>query len=326
MSSTNYKWNYFNILPEEAMVQSEVSTISAVRQGTNIPLPNIHAFEARDDHGITAPFILMDCLKGNVAMNLSMDIPSQYKEAFFRAEAKIQVQLSKLQFPKIGKVIGVAEDGTYIQGPIPGLGGPFDTATEFFQAWSRNIEFDIASSISFFKESIGELASRLSVRDAGPFPLYHGDFGHNNIIVNDHYRVLGVIDWEFAFASPWEIMADFPLHLSALHRAIDAPWNYDENGDPIDLESIQRLADQRAYVAAVEEEEKNQAINSSGGLTLSGSITEFWKATTCDCNEAVPRWKAWILCKTDWGMPVAVVDWDLFVLKLRMTIRAKTIQ
>jgi hypothetical protein len=28
------------------------------------------------------------------------------------------------------------EDGKYQQGPIPRLGGPFDTATEFFKAWA----------------------------------------------------------------------------------------------------------------------------------------------------------------------------------------------
>jgi hypothetical protein len=35
------------------------------------------------------------------------------------------------------------KDGTYQQGPIPGLGNPFDIAIEFFKTWAAKIEFDI---------------------------------------------------------------------------------------------------------------------------------------------------------------------------------------
>jgi hypothetical protein len=51
-----------------------------------------------------------------------------------------QVDLSGIQLPKIGTIIAMNADGKFQQGPIPGLGGPFDTVTEFFQAWAtKNI-------------------------------------------------------------------------------------------------------------------------------------------------------------------------------------------
>lgn len=61
---------------------------------------------------------------------------------------------------------------------------------------------EVFSSVSSFPNSIAKLADRLSICDQGPFPLCHGDFGHNNVIVDDDYEVLGVIDWEHAYAGP----------------------------------------------------------------------------------------------------------------------------
>lgn len=168
-------------------------------------------------------------------------------------------------------------DGSYHQGPIPGLGGPFDTATEFFQAWANKTKFgmtdeqlreacgpyaaEIIPSVSSFAKSIGELANTLSVRDDGPFPLCHGDFGHNNIIVDDQYHILSVIDWEMAFAGPWEIFGDFPLTLSIIPPAIDAPWNYNEDGSPKSADLVEQFADQKWYIEAVKLEENRNRGN-----------------------------------------------------------------
>jgi hypothetical protein len=38
--------------------------------------------------------------------------------------------MAAIRFPKIG-AITKAPDGTYTVGPIPGIGGPFDTAAQF---------------------------------------------------------------------------------------------------------------------------------------------------------------------------------------------------
>jgi len=57
------------------------------------------------------------------------------------------------------------------------------------------------------------VAPNLSLEDEGPFRLIHPDFGHNNIIIDDSYSILGVIDWEGAFVGPSEMAAQFPLRL-----------------------------------------------------------------------------------------------------------------
>ena len=179
-----------------------------------------------------------------------------------------------IELPQIGRIVGRNEDGTYQIGPAPGVGGPFDTAAEYFKAWSMYVKFgvtidqlraasddfadEVEASMKAFKPLLGEKAECLSVNNTGPFRMHHGDFGHNNAVFDDQFRLLGVIDWESAFAAPCEIAAQFPLCLALIPPAMDAPWNYDENGCPSDVEIKELLADREHYIAIVKriEEEK----------------------------------------------------------------------
>lgn len=112
---------------------------------------------------------------------------------------------------------------------------------------------EIITSVTSFPASISKLASKLSLRDHGPFPLYHGDFGHNNTIVNDEFKILGLIDWEFAFAAPWELFSDYPLTFSTFPPLMDAPWNHDSDGSPVDPELCRKVQDQVSYLEAIKE-------------------------------------------------------------------------
>lgn len=167
----------------------------------------------------------------------------------------------------IGTIKEINADGTIQQGPIPGLGGPFTTAEDFFQAWCDNARFglstvqllaacgvyaaEIVPSIESFPTDLAKMTSQLSKFNNGPFPLTHGDFGHNNIVVGHDWRILGVIDWEKAFAAPWEIAGDFPLTLSTVPPAMDAAWNYDDLGHPIDPDVARKFANQKKYIACI---------------------------------------------------------------------------
>jgi len=188
----------------------------------------------------------------------------------------------------IGTLLGKSPDGTFVQGPIPGIGGPFHTAGEYFHAWALNTKFgmdpgrleaacgpltnEIIPSVDGFKAAIQGLAESFSIANNGPFPLCHGDFGHNNIVVNDQYQVLGVIDWETAFAAPWEVFAEFPLTLSMTPAKMDAPWNYDEQGNPKDEELLQQALDQRHYVEAVRKAEAAAGLR--GNQLISRSLQD----------------------------------------------------
>ncbi|KAG6364134.1 hypothetical protein INS49_005732 [Diaporthe citri] len=97
---------------------------------------------------------------------------------------------------------------------------------------------EVVPSVSSSRGSISQLASRPSVLDRGPFPLCRGDFGHNNIIVDDTDHIIGVTDRETAFAGPWEIFADSPL-------------DPNQDGSPKAADLAQKLADQEDCVEDV---------------------------------------------------------------------------
>ena len=55
---------------------------------------------------------------------------------------------------------------------------------------------------------------------------------------------------------------DFPLTLSVIPRAMDPPWNYDEEGRPKSADLAHKLADQKDYIAAVRYHENGSHGNS----------------------------------------------------------------
>ena len=105
---------------------------------------------------------------------------------------------------------------------------------------------------------VGELASKITARDQGPFPLFHVDFGHNNIVVDDDYNVLGVIDWEHACSVP------VPM----------TPDNYNENGTPKDLSISIVIGEQKTYIDTVQSIEQNKGLAPILSATLANQASQ----------------------------------------------------
>lgn len=70
---------------------NEYNTILLVKQKTKIPVPSVHAVELGTENIVKAQFMLMDCLRGNAGIDLSMQIPNFYKRCVFSKMAEIQV-------------------------------------------------------------------------------------------------------------------------------------------------------------------------------------------------------------------------------------------
>ncbi|KAK4196257.1 hypothetical protein QBC40DRAFT_313936 [Triangularia verruculosa] len=64
-----------------------------------------------------------------------------------------RVQITSIRLPKIGKIVRNREGG-YELGPLPGIGGPFDTAAAFFEAWANKVKF------KWDDETIGRIIQR----------------------------------------------------------------------------------------------------------------------------------------------------------------------
>lgn len=183
------------------------------------------------------------------------------------------MKLAAIRLPKIGTIIK-RDNGSYDVGPIPILGGPFDSAAEFYRAWGTHAKFPISetkikqqikddklsnrlsTATRMFPSQVQSKASQLAIHN-GPFPIYHPDLYYSNILVDDNYQILAVIDWEGACTVPWE-MVELPLFLNTVPRPMDAAWNYDATGKPKQAETKQQWHDRGQYVRLVQEAEKLQ--------------------------------------------------------------------
>ncbi|KAJ5420914.1 hypothetical protein N7465_003433 [Penicillium sp. CMV-2018d] len=247
-----------------------------IKEHSSLPVPQVYAYEFDENSPVSAAFILMELLPGSVAMDALGGyeahrgvIPREYRQNFYRSVANCHVQLASLRLPKIGTIVRNREGG-YECGPLPGIGGPFDTATAFFEAWADSVKFKLdketishmmqrgpmpaeqmVAIIENFPSQIKAIASRLSLYNDGPFPLAHNDFLHSNIMVDENnFDVTGIIDWEGACTVPCELLT-FPDFLTAMPASFDLPQKYDQDGQPFDEELREIWRERGEYIEMV---------------------------------------------------------------------------
>lgn len=114
---------------------------------------------------------------------------------------------------------------------------------------------------------------KIIVRNKGPFPLYHFDFRHSNVIVDKDYNILSIIDWENAGTVPWEVV-EFPLFLYTLPTPMDLPSNYDSDGNPIDDETRQQWEERNEYLQSAKEAERKMAYDNNLSTMLASRTSQ----------------------------------------------------
>ena len=125
--------------------------------------------------------------------------------------------MSTLHFDRIGSINKDAH-GNFCIGPIPGIGGPFCNAADYYRAWTLSQRGNPRRRHKSdpFPEHISRAAEFLSVQPSGPFTLSHPDFGYHNFLVDDDYNILALIDWSGARVQPIEFSAVLPMFLCSL--------------------------------------------------------------------------------------------------------------
>ena len=151
-------------------------------------------------------------------------------------------------------------------GPIPGFGGPFKSAAEYFTAWANLHKPNIGlkpQQNQDFPARLEKIALKLSTHDAGPFSLVHVDFGSYNILVDDDYNICSIIDWDCASVLPIEFAAVYPADFGNLP---DVFWM----GSPMDndqrrMEEAAEKKIRQRYITflGIEEKEKGYAVQLS---------------------------------------------------------------
>ncbi|KAG5779848.1 hypothetical protein H9Q73_006497 [Fusarium xylarioides] len=252
------------------------------------PVPHIFAFQVDDTNPARSAFILLEFIPGNTTTEEAGGydwslVPRQHRPVLYQTIATAHVQIASARLPKIGAVIR-QEDGSFTVGAIPGLGGPFDTAASFIEAWATKMKFpaeedeirrrvplslidQVLEGTTSFPARLMKLARRgKHFSKEGPFPIRHADFFHSNVIVTKDYHVLGVIDWERSYTMPWELV-DAPCFLTTVPRLLNPPEQY-KSGRPVDQDEVENWEDEDVYATLVRDAERKACADQKLSRTL----------------------------------------------------------
>lgn len=196
--------------------------------------------------------------------------------------------MSSVRFPMIGCIIRTSNG--YSVGPIPGIGGPFETSADFFTRWAKGAVLPLSrrgvkqrtppeqfeqvwDSLTRFPSQVAKLAESYSFRK-GPFPVIHGDLFRSNVLMDDDCNVKAIIDWEDAMVGPWELV-EFIKDLRVVPAAMNGPL-YEEP-----LSARQRRIERENYVRYVAEVEVRHSLDNTLSMILRNSTVQdfahtFW--------------------------------------------------
>ncbi|KAI0452019.1 hypothetical protein F5B21DRAFT_484857 [Xylaria acuta] len=214
------------------ILQSEAATMGFIQDHTSIPSPKIYDWACESDPSNPlgqVGYILMEKMPGR-PLDWQMATPSQ-KEKIMQQLVDIFLEIEKHPFDAVGSIIvsnnsssfeirGIARHVTYYGGTEEPL-GPFSSSLEaarsvikLYLAMIASDEIDAAYPIDvylvhrFRLELLDDIGK--DILSDGKFYLKHPDDKGDHILVNEHFDVVGIRDWEWcqtvlkedAFSSP----------------------------------------------------------------------------------------------------------------------------
>lgn len=169
----------------------------------------------------------MDYIHGNVADELRKQRRSdpclfgtvEQDRKFKERMAHIQATLASFRFPKIGAIYFDEKLDNFYIGPELQTGkGPWTTSAEYYDDLACHLMRASSGehprdTQSFMLPSILNFLLRISGEEKnGPFRLTNRDFGAHNILVNEAFDIVGVIDFDGVMAAPLEAVAQYPVN------------------------------------------------------------------------------------------------------------------
>jgi hypothetical protein len=86
-------------LVSSTKLENEVATMQFIKEHSELPVPQIFAYEFDENNSVSAAYILMELLPGSVAMDALGGyeahrgvIPREYRQTFYRSVAKCHVR------------------------------------------------------------------------------------------------------------------------------------------------------------------------------------------------------------------------------------------
>lgn len=299
-------------------VMIEVATMRLVSEQTTIPVPKIYHFGAAADNPLgLGPFIIMDYVEHESTMSDAMadsslapgedhvldpNIEEEKLEFFYRQLANVLLQLSRLQFNRIGSLlqdetghISVSgrpliqnmshlmqftgtPDAVLPSSPYPDIKSWYAALADMhiaqftFQHNDAILDEDDArdkfvARLLFrqlvYEDRLTSTADGQSTRQPD-IRLFSEDLRPSNVLLDKDLRIAGVIDWEYAYAAPTQFSEDPPWWL-LLMKPDEWPGAYESWMQAYEP----RL---RTFLRILEDEEKKLGANKNGnGTKLNGS-------------------------------------------------------
>ena len=206
---------------KQHIMESEVATMKYVRQHTSIPVPEVYAYDTTSTNPAKSPYILMECIHGWRTPLKLQELPDNVLRNIIDQLANVLFQLSSLQFPKIGYLHDDVDGQYRIDAMLDRKGkrvGPFSSAGEYYrwradQPLNRSNESLVDLQDALFHSYLYRLSLPFlmnGISNEGPFPLAHNDLGVHNVLFDEDWKLVGVIDWSGACVVPWESFAQLP--------------------------------------------------------------------------------------------------------------------
>ncbi|KID94310.1 Protein kinase-like domain protein, partial [Metarhizium majus ARSEF 297] len=204
-------------------MESEIATMKFISQSTDIPVPRVFAYNTGlEKNPVGLPYLLMECIEGNMLYDLGGPnvLTEEQRIKLRKSIASIQCKLANATLDKLGSLV-LKSNGDIDIGPLPaqfGFKGPFDSMADYFLAWTtHNASFKnihqlkdpklIRATKSFPQRLKLTTETLMAARSSRTYPIVHPDFLMHNLLLDDSFEVVGVIDWEFAHTAPIEVFA-----------------------------------------------------------------------------------------------------------------------
>ncbi|KAK0612549.1 hypothetical protein B0T17DRAFT_499871 [Bombardia bombarda] len=234
-------------------VAGEVVALQLLRGRTNVPVPEVKAWGLADENPLgLGPFMMLQYIPGMDLGDLledpndkhsslmSVHLHSESVKVIYRQVAQFMLQIFKLDFEEMGglpvgspdrrRPLTLAAHEIMCRGGVNVLGlrrEKLSTAKEFFdylinQQWQQLHEQltsacdeENAREKYIFVRVLKSLTSRHIWPDynEGPFKLICDDFSLRNMRAQDDLKITGVIDQEFSYAGPAQLLATAPWWL-----------------------------------------------------------------------------------------------------------------
>lgn len=234
-----------------AKTRGEVTTLRFLRRRTEVPVPDVVAFDDSNDNEIGFEWILMERMPGVSAYKRWRTMTTFQKVALVQSIAELQAQIFRHEFSRIGTLMAGSDESSHAETPGEMVSnmffwsdhfdyniarGPYRSAHDWLAAY---LEFAVKDQVAEHEnaqdeddEKDAKFALGLSERLINLLPrifppiqyppertvIWHDDLSLSNILVDEDGNITALIDWECVSAMPRWVATKLPRFLEGPNR------------------------------------------------------------------------------------------------------------